>query len=353
MDRATTPSRRSIVFVAGSGRSGTSMFSGLLQRLGYYVPQPEVEPDDSNPRGFAESRWVVDFHTRLLAEANVQTADARPTAWSDTLAVSNDNAADALRDFLSQQFAKADHVLIKDPRLVWFLPMWRRVAEDLGVTPRFVTMLRHPAAVIDSKSRHYGAWQRVSGDIGRTAGWVNTMLYTERATRDALRAYVHYDDLLEDWTKAINRVAQELTLSPVSEATATMIRNADAFVDPSLRRSSSSWEDLADLGIPATLRARADEVWDLLCRLSTDGDEQVLTALDEARQSYVRLYQESEGIAASSVTAAVRARPKRSQKAAQPRPAKATALRRLGRRLPPRVRRVILATMGRRTSARA
>src|SRR5207247_7594273 len=47
-------SRRSLVLVAGSGRSGTSLFSGILQRLGFYVPQPEVRADDTNPRGFAE-----------------------------------------------------------------------------------------------------------------------------------------------------------------------------------------------------------------------------------------------------------------------------------------------------------
>ena len=52
--------------------------------------------------------------------------------------------------------------MIKDPRLSWFLPLWRRCAESLGVAPRFVTMLRHPAAVVDSKQRWYGGWQ---GDV--------------------------------------------------------------------------------------------------------------------------------------------------------------------------------------------
>ena len=29
---------------------------GMLQRLGYHVPQPEVPADDTNPKGFAE--WL-------------------------------------------------------------------------------------------------------------------------------------------------------------------------------------------------------------------------------------------------------------------------------------------------------
>ena len=75
-------SGRTLVLVAGSGRSGTSLFTGILQRLGFHVPQPEVPADETNPRGFAESQWVVDFHTRLLKKAAVQVSDARPTAWA-------------------------------------------------------------------------------------------------------------------------------------------------------------------------------------------------------------------------------------------------------------------------------
>jgi hypothetical protein len=335
MNSATTPSRRSIVFVAGSGRSGTSVFSGLLQRLGYLVPQPEVEPDASNPKGFAESRWVVDLHVRLLRQAGVQTADARPSAWTQTLEVSNDAVAAEVRAFLAKQLAANDHVVVKDPRLIWFLPLWRRVADDLGVTPRFVTMLRHPAAVIDSKSRNYGEWSHLAGDVSRTAGWVNTMLYTERATREAPRAFVRYDDLLDDWPKVLAGVADALALEPVANATATRIRAAEEFVDPSLRRSSSTWDHL---GIPPRLEEQAEHVWTLLTRLADGADPgEVTPQLDAAREAYVALYGEAEAIAAASIVAAGRQRPQ-SANGARPRP---TALRRLARRLPTPVRRAL------------
>src|SRR5215211_2144582 len=154
---AARKAERSLVLVAGSGRSGTSLFSGILQRLGYHVPQPEVPADSTNPRGFAESQWVVDFHARLLRRARVQTADARPSAWALTAEVALDGGVQReLRSWLRKQFRKSDAVVIKDPRLSWFLPLWRRCAEDLETTPRFVTVLRHPAAVVQSKQRSYG-----------------------------------------------------------------------------------------------------------------------------------------------------------------------------------------------------
>src|SRR5262245_17058673 len=73
-----------LLLVVGSGRSGTSLLSGVMRRLGFSVPQPEVAADDTNPTGFGEPQWVVDFHTKLLRKVAVQSTDARPAAWSAT-----------------------------------------------------------------------------------------------------------------------------------------------------------------------------------------------------------------------------------------------------------------------------
>ena len=290
---------RSLVLVAGSGRSGTSLVSGILQRLGYHVPAPEVPADDTNPRGFAESQWVVDFHTGLLKRARVQVSDARPAAWAVTADLCLEDEVQAqLRTWLEEQYREADHLLIKDPRLSWFLPLWQRCSEAIGVAPRFVTMLRHPAAVVDSKQRSYGAWQ---GDVSRAAGWVNLTLFTERATREAPRILVRYDDVLEDWTKTVGRIGETLDLAVVRDAPAASLRTVHEFVDRSLSRSRRDWGDLA---LPAQLRALADEVWELASRLA-DGED-VIAQLDQARAAYIALYDEAEAIAQSSIEASRR-----------------------------------------------
>jgi hypothetical protein len=292
------------VVVAGSGRSGTSLFSGILQRLGYHVPQPEVPADATNPRGFAESQWVVDFHTRLLRAARVQVSDARPAAWAQTAQIALDPLVRReLREWLELQFRVADHLIVKDPRLSWFLPLWRSCVQELGIAPRFVTMLRHPAAVIDSKQRWYGEWQ---GNVARAAGWVQLTLYTERATRDSPRAFVGYEDLLEDWTTTVARVAETLDLGPVRDASAQSMREVHGFVDRTLSRSRPDW---GGIKLPAVLRAQADEVWALVSRLAVEPDVPTVAArLDELRAAYTDLYAEAEAIAQSSIAAA-RGRP--------------------------------------------
>jgi hypothetical protein len=305
-EREERPSaQRALVLVAGSGRSGTSLFTGILQRLGFYVPQPEVPADETNPRGFAESQWVVDFHTRLLRSAGVEMSDGRPGAWAEMAHTALDGGVQReLRGWLRKQFRKSENVVIKDPRLSWFLPLWRRCAEDVSVSPGFVTVLRHPAAVVQSKQRSYGGWQ---GDIGRTAGWLNQALFTERATRDGRRVFVRHDELLEDWTRTIGRVGEALDLDLIRTVPASAVVRVHEFVDRSLNRSRASWDDF---DMPPALREQADQVWELLCRLGEDGaaGDEVAAALDEARAAYVELYEDAEAIARSSIVAGRRTR---------------------------------------------
>lgn len=346
---SAAPSRRSLLLVVGSGRSGTSTFSGVLKRLGFHVPQPELTPDPSNPKGYSESRWVVNFHGKLLKAARVTVSDARPDAWAAVAEAAGDAAGNELAGFLRREFRRSDHLLIKDPRLVWFLPLWRRVATDLGITPRYVTMLRHPAAVVASKSAFYGSWQ---GDVSRAAGWLNTKLYTERATRDGLRAFVRYDDLLTDWPKVVASVADNLQLEVISSAPSGAIREAEAFIDRSLSRSAPSWSDVA---IPAALQEQSEQVWSLLAELAgKSGDGAVvggaampdlLARFDIAREDYAAYYRACEAVTESTVVAAIKGDQRRSS-ASLERLAARLLPNRFLRRIPVRWRRAILAALG-------
>jgi hypothetical protein len=186
-------------------------------------------------------------------------------------------------------------------------------------------MLRHPAAVVASKSHYYGSFQ---GDVGRAAGWLNTMLYTERATRAEQRAFIRYDDLLADWTQTVAAVGERLDLDPVTRANAGMIRAADAFVDGSLSRTEATWEGV---DLPDDLLGQIEEAWSLLGRLADKeaAPEDVSEQLDAARARYLRYYAHAEAVAESSVRAAVRA--------AQA--SRSGGLRALARRIPNRYRR--------------
>jgi hypothetical protein len=292
-DQAIPARSGTLLLIVGVGRSGTSLLTGILGKLGVRIPQPEVQADETNPRGFGEPRWVVAYHRALLRGLGVTVNDARPAAW-DLTAQGADTTE--LRAWLTHELEGADVVAVKDPRTVWFLPLWSRALGEIGVQPRFVTMLRHPAEIVRSAQRAYGSWQT---DAGRTAGCLNVMLEAEHGTRSLPRAFALYDDLMTDWHREIRRIGEALDVSML--ASAEHAAPVDAIVDPTLHRNRARWEGL---DVPDALRELAERTWEQLRLLAEADTDETRAALDETRAAYRQLYAQAEHIAQSSIVAA-------------------------------------------------
>lgn len=272
---------RRVLLVAGPGRSGTSAGTLALRALGYAVPQPEVPPDDSNPRGFAESRWVVRLHNRLLRRAEVGVVDPRPEAWERVAQVAGPKVRARAGEWLAEQLAARPALVVKDPRLLWFLPLWRQVASEAGATVGVATMLRHPTAVLHSRRTWYAAPQAPTTEV---AAWLNAMLGTEASTRDMTRGFVLYDDLLADWRAALSALRRCLGSGLLPEPDAGAARQIDELIDPRLRRSASGWGRSTD--VPVTVRDLADRAWSALAPSTGCGGLGQAAALDRCRDDF-------------------------------------------------------------------
>jgi hypothetical protein len=160
-------------------------------------------------------------------------------------------------------------------------------------------MLRSPMEVVASKSTYYSG---TVSDLSRTAGWLNLMLHTERATRGSKRALVRYQDLLDDWTRPVYDLGERLGLTSVTKATANDIRRVHSFIDPKLHRVLG--EEL-HLDVPKHLGSLVEETWrQLNIMAGPDGDTPDTQAVfDELRADYTALYEEAEAIAHSTVSA--------------------------------------------------
>ncbi len=289
-----------LVLVAGVGRSGTSLFTSILGMAGFHVPQPEVDADSTNPKGFGEPKWAVDFHGRQLRARRVSVWDSRPSAWQETAQAVDDKAAfDELRGWLKVQFVGRDAVVVKDPRIGWFLPLWERAAEDLGVEVSFATLLRHPAEAVSSALKWYGDWQTPPS---RTVSWVNIMLETEYATRGRNRVFVRYEDLLTDWATQLARTGEALSVPTLRDLDPAVRASIEQFVDPGLRRQQVTF---AELGVPAAVESMTEQVWSEFLALAVPGGDAppALARLDASRAAYHAYYAEIEAIAQSSLHA--------------------------------------------------
>ena len=117
-----------LTLVTGAGRSGTSTMAGALHMLGHHLPRPVLHANDSNPKGFFESRWPVRFHRRLLERAVVEQTDGRPVAADLVAKQVDDDVRRELSAWLTTQLEISDDVIVKDPRAAWVPMLWAREA---------------------------------------------------------------------------------------------------------------------------------------------------------------------------------------------------------------------------------
>lgn len=275
---------RRLVLVLGPGRSGTSTMAGALAYSGYRVPQA-IKGNETNPAGFLEPRWVVNFHRKLLTKVDVRTLDTDPAAFERMATVTGDPAVrEELAGWLTGQLQSGDRLVIKDPRLVWFRDLWVDVARDAGVEPGFVMMLRHPSEVSSSRSEYYNA-----GEVTGVAGWVNVALMTERLTSGSPRALVLYPELTAEWRTQLARVRDQLgiVLDPDTDQRPHPV---DEFIDPGLRRMREGW---TGSHVPGFLRELGDRTFDALAALAGDQPAtQTTPALEGLAQEYAQLHED-------------------------------------------------------------
>ncbi|UYM04855.1 sulfotransferase family protein [Solicola gregarius] len=291
--------RGRLVLITGTGRSGTSTASGTLSHLGLHVPGPYLGANRSNPKGFFESRWAVRFHKRLHKRAWINDFDGRPEAVELAREAITPAMRDELRGFLEDVSGEHDQVVVKDPRTVWCQALWADCSADVGLSIRYLSMLRHPAEVLGSRTEYYAAGADddrrryyATSSLGR---WINSSIVNERETRGARRTFVRYVDLLRDWRTTMKKVAVDLGLEYDSDLDDMSPHPVDEFIDPDLRRVQVTWDDV---DVPAPLRELAEEVWQNLEALAdSDGtDEGASRTLDGLGARYAAMVQDAKAM---------------------------------------------------------
>lgn len=200
--------RRQAVVVLGMHRSGTSAISGVLALLGATSPKSLMAPTDDNPRGYWESVEVMKANENVLSSAGSRWNDwgqFNPD-WFGS-AVAEEKRGDVV-DLLEREYGAAPLILIKDPRMSRFLPLWLDALGDAGVDARAIIALRHPLAVARSLE--------VRDHFGRNRSmllWLRHMLDAEAGSRELPRSFVSYDDVLTDWQAVARKVGTELGIA--------------------------------------------------------------------------------------------------------------------------------------------
>jgi hypothetical protein len=276
-------------------RSGTSAVTRIISLLGAELPSDLAPPaPDNNEAGFWESASLYHFNEEILAslgsrwddwsrvDVDVLSASARMAFRSRALAL------------LRREFGHSRLLVIKDPRLCRLMGFWLDVLNEMGAQVRCVVPLRNPLEVAESLARRDGLRPAVSQLI-----WLRHVIDAERGTRSLPRAFLRYDELLQAWRPAAERIAQQLCVQwPIAIADAEGA--IDAFLQPGFRHHSIPDQALFE---DASVTMAVKTVYSALQQLSEWPDsssamarlDRVSTELDAAEDTFGALLRDQLG----------------------------------------------------------
>ncbi|MGE0409471.1 MAG: glycosyltransferase, partial [Amphiplicatus sp.] len=270
------------LLVFGMHRSGTSSIAGLLGMLGADLPGGLLGPAEENKRGFFEARDIVEAHDAFLG--------AIGSAWSalddfrrvDRLPAAREFKA-RIRPLLEAEFAKARRLVLKDPRMCRFAPLWLGLVKELGADPFAVLVIRNPLEIAASLKERNGF------SPGRSVLlWLQHMLMAERDTRGVRRVFVDYDQATQDWRKAAGKLGEAVGLA--EELDVDRLIASGSFLTRSLR---NHYFQLSDLRAASDIPSWVGDVFETLesaARTGGEPDREILDAawlrFEESRRLY-------------------------------------------------------------------
>lgn len=228
---STFSKRQQICVVLGMHRCGTSVLTRGLQALGLSLGDnlmPAMIGD--NEKGFWEDLDINAINIRLLeliGSSWHDIAENRPENYSSRKFIELRAEAASL---IQAKILHFPFFAFKDPRSSRLLPFWHLVFDCLRIQPVYVIASRNPLSVaISLKTRNKFSIQK--GLIL----WLDYQVCAINFTRDRLRVFVDYDQLLERPHAQLARIANTLGIS-YNEKCPNVTEYVNTFLDDSQRR---------------------------------------------------------------------------------------------------------------------
>ncbi len=277
---ASVAAARTAVIVLGMHRSGTSAMTRVVSLLGADLPS-NLMPGmaDINETGFWESLDTYDLNESILAALGSRWDDWRRLDPDWMRSPVSDLKIRAL-DFLERNFAGSGLFVLKDPRICRLLPFWLDCLQRFGAEAKCILPLRNPIEVAASLEKRDGFNPAKSYML-----WLRHVLDVEKATRNLPRAFLAYDELLDDWRGVVSRITERLELSWPCHST-TGEAEIDRFLKTRLRHHKT---DEASLQGHPEIAGWVKNAFTLLQDLLSDpGSPKSLQGLDRVRSEFDR-----------------------------------------------------------------
>lgn len=202
--------RRSLIFVLGMGRSGTSALTRVVSLCGSALPLELLGSTEGNPLGHFEPRKALELNEAFLSSNSATWYDPTLRLQGEFQVAAAQRAAyiEQIEAFL-HSLPACPQVVIKEPRITGLSDFWFEAADRAGFSIGIIIAVRHPEEVVASLA----ARDRTTRELA-SALWLKYNLLAERQSRRFPRVVVDYSNLLQNWRRETARIATALSIDP-------------------------------------------------------------------------------------------------------------------------------------------
>ncbi|MCF6172211.1 MAG: sulfotransferase domain-containing protein [Campylobacteraceae bacterium] len=271
--------KQTCILVLGMHRSGTSALTGVLNMLDVYLGSELMGATFANEQGYFENNHLFRLNEKLLSQI--------ASSWDDTFynesKVENMKETDELKETIQKEFEFANVFAIKDPRLIFLFPVYKKILEELNIEVKIILPYRNPIEVANSLNKR--------DDMSLEKGmllWVYHFLLAEKQSREHQRVFVGFDELLDDTQSVINHISNKLDLKFITKYKKQKKQIAE-FLEPSLKHHNISIDNLSHK-TPSIVR----NILALKDKFNSDNLDKEFDTLREDLFSYQKLFYNRE-----------------------------------------------------------
>jgi len=228
--------KQTCILVLGMHRSGTSALTGMLRLLDVYLGSELVEGNGANAKGYFENNTLCLINEKLLNQVDSSWDDV----FFDEEKISDVKDVGGLKNHIKMEFKDRNNFAIKDPRIAFLFPVYKRVLEELGINIKIIIPFRHPVEVASSLNRR----DNFSYEKGILL-WAYHFLLAEKSSREFERVFIDFNELISNSRSAVTLISEKLHINFESKYTKNR-KQINEFLEPGLKHHNLPIDDLSE-----------------------------------------------------------------------------------------------------------
>lgn len=140
---------KTVYFILGMHRSGTSALGGMLSIMGLDFGSTLLKADENNTKGYYENFFVYRVNEEILQDNG--------SSWDDynfnieKIGLDKEKSyINKIVEVLEQEYQFSENFVIKDPRICMLFPLWEKACLQKNIDIKVIIPYRNPIEVANS-----------------------------------------------------------------------------------------------------------------------------------------------------------------------------------------------------------